>query len=313
MKLDVLVIGDLNNDLIVREIKGLPSIGREILFDDYNIVIGGSGGIFANVISQIGCSTGIISKVGDDFFGEILLKRCKKNGVKTELVKTVLGNKTGLTISLSYPGGKSQISELKLLKTMRSEEIILDKIDSLKHVHFSSYFMMDSLKKDYINLISRIKDRFKNVTISFDTNDDPEEKWDQRLLDIFKNIDILLLNDREALGISQKSNCNEALKFLSEMIKIVIIKLGKEGYLASIDGKINRGYCLNPLNKKYLDSTGAGDNFDAGFVFGFLKKLNYEKNLLFANYCGEISLEYMGGFGEKDKYKQIKQNFKSLL
>ena len=313
MNLDVLVIGDLNTDLILREIKGLPSIGKEILFDDYSIVIGGSGGIFANVISQIGCTTGIISKISDDFFGEFLIKKCIKNGVKTELLKTISGTNTGLTLSLSYPEGKSQISELKLLKNMKVEEIIFDRIDSLKHVHFTSYFMMDSLKKNYIDLISKIRERYKNVTISFDTNDDPEEKWDKRLLDIFKNIDILLLNERESLGISRKKNYSEAIKFFSKYTRIVIIKLGKEGYIANIDKEIYRGYCYNLLNKNFLDSTGAGDNFNAGFVFGFLKKINYEENLLFANYCGETSIEYMGGVGDEDKYKRIKKYFKSLL
>jgi sugar/nucleoside kinase (ribokinase family) len=313
MNLDVLVIGDLNTDIIVKGIRGFPTIGKEILFDEYDVVIGGSGGIFANVVSQIGCSTGIISKISDDFFGEFLIKKCIRNGVKTELLNTIPGASTGLTLSLSYPEGKSQISELKLLKTIKSEEIIFDKIDSLRHIHFSSYFMMDSLKKNYIDLICRIRDRFKNITISFDTNDDSEEKWDNWLLDIFKNIDILFLNEREALGISRKKDYNEALNLLCKLTKIVIIKLGKDGYVANIDGKIYKGCCYNSLNKNFLDSTGAGDNFDAGFVFGFLKKINYEKNLLFANYCGETSVEYIGGVGGEVKYKRIKKYFKSLL
>jgi len=305
MNPECLVIGDLNIDLIFNNLTGFPELGKEILSRDYNMVIGGSGGVFAAVLSKLGTRTAIISKIGKDNYGRFLLDEMQKNGVDTSRMIISESMKTGITVSLSYEKDKSQISSVNLIKSLKAGEIHLKNLDGIRHVHFSSYYMMDSLKSSYIKIIGNIKSRYKEITFSLDTNDDPDNEWGPSIYEIFKNIDILFLNKKEAIKISGEPTVQKAVDKLANYIKKVVIKLGKEGYIAKINGKYYRGHCNNTSNNNFLDGTGSGDNFDAGFVFGFLKEFDIEKTLDFANCCAEKSIEYPGGVGCDDKFVQI--------
>ena len=306
---ECLVIGDLNIDIIMCGLKVLPDLGTEILAQNYNLVVGGSGGIFSSILSSLGIRTGIISKIGNDYFGHHLIECLKKSGTYTDDIIISKDSVTGLTINLSYEQDKSQITSIETVKKLSFSEISLKKIEQIKHIHFSSYYIMQNLKKDYAQFIKKIKSLSKNITFSFDTNYDPEEKWDSEIFDILPLVDILFLNENEALNISKQTDRKRAAYKLAETVPKVIIKLGKEGQLAIIDGKEYRFRCNNTLNDNFIDGTGAGDNFDAGFIFCFLKDFPIEKTMEFANYCAEKSIEYIGGVGEESKFNDIREKY----
>jgi len=306
MNTQCLVIGDLNIDLILNRIEGFPKIDHEIIAEDYDVVIGGSGGIFTAVLSMLGIKTAIISTIGNDMFGKSLTSKLKENNASVSRLIINEKEKTGITIYLSYDSGKSQTSSVKLIKNLKFNDFTLKDLSSIEHVHFSSYYVMDSLRESYVEIIKKIKSQSKEITFSMDTNDDPSNEWKRKIYKIFDHIDILFLNKREALNISREQNIKKAISRLSRYVEKVVIKAGKEGYFAKIDGKDYRGFCQNKKNKNFLDSTGAGDNFDAAFIFGFLNNIETSKTLRFADYCAEKSVEYSGGVGNIKKFKIIK-------
>jgi sugar/nucleoside kinase (ribokinase family) len=310
MNPECLVIGDLNIDLIFNDLSGFPELGKEILSRDYDMVIGGSGGVFAAVLSKLGTQTIIISKIGSDNYGRFLLDEMNKYGADTGRMIISENMNTGVTVSLSYEKDKSQISSVNLIKSLKAEEINLKSLDNVRHVHFPAYYMMDGLKNSYVKIIESIRSTYKEITFSLDTNDDPDNEWGPSIYEIFKNIDILFLNQKEALKISGEPSIRKALDKLADYTKKVVIKLGKDGHIAKINGKNYRGHCRNTSNKNFLDGTGSGDNFDAGYIFGHLKGFGIEKTLDFANCCAEKSIEYSGGVGSEDKFVQIKSIFK---
>jgi len=310
MDLQCLVIGDLNTDIIVSNLNGYPELGKEILARNFYVNVGGSGGIFAAVLSGLGVKTSIISKIGSDFFGNFLIAEMKKYGVNTGNLIVENGKETGATVSLSYGNDKSQISKLDLIKSLKTDEISFDNFTNLRHVHFSSYYMMDNLKKGYVDTVKKIKSKFSNVTFSLDTNNDPEDKWGQEVYNVIKNIDILFLNKKEVLKISGENDIEAAIEKLSKFVDKVIVKMGREGYLAKINKKYYKGECINKLNKNFKDSTGAGDNFDAGFIYGYINNFGIEKSLKIANVVGEKSVEYFGGPGPEEKFHQLKELIK---
>jgi sugar/nucleoside kinase (ribokinase family) len=260
-----LVIGDLNIDLVLNELKGFPELGKEIVARNHFIDIGGSGGIFSAVLSELGINTYIISKISNDFLGQFLISKLKDYGINTDKLVIKESDETGITINLSYKKDKYQISSLNLVNSLNADEVMFENIEDIGHVHFSSYYMMKNLKADYVKLINDIKRNYKNVTLSLDTNDDPENKWGEEIYKILRNIDIFLVNKREALKITKESNIKDALNKLSRVIKTVVIKLGSEGYIAR-DGE--NYYGGDQLSVNFKDSTGAGDNFDSGFIYG---------------------------------------------
>jgi sugar/nucleoside kinase (ribokinase family) len=88
--------------------------------------------------------------------------------------------------------------------------------------------------------------------------------------------------------------------------------MGKEGYLAKINKKYYKGECINKLNKNFKDGTGAGDNFNAGFIYGHINSLGIEKSLKIANMVGAKSIEYSGGVGNKEKFFELKELIKKV-
>ena len=306
MSKECLVIGDLNIDLVFNDLTGFPELGKEITSGDYAMVIGGSGGLFTAILSRLGVKTSIISKIGDDFYGRFLMEELKRN--KADISRIIISetDKTGITISLSYERDKSQISSVSTLKNLKIDDICLGDMRKIKHVHFSSYYMMESLKNSYVDIIKQIKSVSNGITFSFDTNDDPGDQWGSEIYDILKFVDILFLNRKEAIRISGRTGVETAAERLSEYVPAVVIKLGIEGHFARINGKTYRGYCRNTANENFLDGTGSGDNFDAAFIFGFLNNFNVAKNLDFANFCAEKSIEYLGGVGDDTKFRYIK-------
>jgi sugar/nucleoside kinase (ribokinase family) len=310
MKRNCLVIGDLNVDLVVADIHGPLEKGSEVTARNHFLDIGGSGGVFAAVLSELGIKTYIISKISNDFLGNYLLQKLKSHGAGIDKILIEEGKNTGVTISLSYTEDKIQISSVEMIKKFNFSDIIFEGLGNIKHVHFSSYYMMDGLQDDYTKIICSIKKRYGDITFSMDTNDDPLGAWGYEIYNILPHIDIFLINKKEALMITKKENIDDALEKLSKIVKTVVIKLGIKGYIAKDNSNI---YKSDSLNAYYKDSTGAGDNFDAGFIYGFLNNMGPEKSLLIGNICGAKSVEYLGGAGTKEKFDKINSLIKKTI
>ena len=157
---ECIVIGDLNIDLIFKSISGFPAFGKEIHSGDYDMVIGGSGGNFAAILSKLGIRTAIISKIGRDNFGSFLLDEMREFGADVSRLIIDDDKKTGITVSLSYEKDKSQVSSVGTLKSLKAGEVSLEKFEKVRHVHFSSYFMMDGLKTGYADIVKRLKSKY---------------------------------------------------------------------------------------------------------------------------------------------------------
>ncbi len=305
-----LVIGDLNVDIIVADLNRPPEKGSEVIAKNHLLDIGGSGGIFSIVLSELGIKTHIISKIGNDTFGDFLIKRLGGHGVEVDKILIRENKNTGVTISLTYAEDKMQISSVEMVKKFNISDIVFEGFENIAHVHFSSYYMMDGLQNDYIRIISTIKKKYSNITFSMDTNDDPSGEWDDKIYETLPHIDVFLINKKEALKITKKNNIDDALEKLSKIVKTIVIKLGEDGYIAKHDGNLYSG---GSLNVDFKDSTGAGDNFDAGFIYGFLNNMEPGKSLQIGNICGAKSVEYLGGSGTKEKFNKIHTLIKKIM
>jgi sugar/nucleoside kinase (ribokinase family) len=129
------------------------------------------------------------------------------------------------------------------------------------------------------------------LTTSLDANYDPSEKWigfDELLL----ATDIFLANKTEALSITRSHDVESAAKQLADRSKLVAIKLGADG--AALQTK-DRTIFVPSIPVKIVDTIGAGDAFDAGFLYGYLNHWDLEKSLQLAAVCGALSTQASGG------------------
>jgi sugar/nucleoside kinase (ribokinase family) len=116
--------------------------------------------------------------------------------------------------------------------------------------------------------------------------DDPEVKSALQLVDVFSP------NAEEALALTGASSVEAALAELAALSPLVVIKLGKEGAIAQQGSRIVR---VPGIRVNAIDTTGAGDNFDCGFVYAQIRGYSLEDSLRCGNICGGLSTESHGG------------------
>jgi sugar/nucleoside kinase (ribokinase family) len=290
----ILVIGELNVDLIMSGLPSLPVLGKELLCHDFQLVLGGSSSICACWMAGIGAESGsqvdLWSKVGRDPYGDFLIEALQARGVGTEGVIRDPAIRTGATISLTYPHDRAMMTFLGTIAELQLSDIDLDKLSSYDHLHSASIFLQHRLRPDLAALFEVAKNA--GLTTSLDSGWDPDDEW-QGVLDILTHVDFFLPNETEAVHLSGEDTVERAARVLSHAAKTVIVKLGAEGALAQSGEDTWRvpGFPIAPV-----DTTGAGDSFNAGFVCAHvIHGRSIPDAMRFANACGAIAVTTIGG------------------
>lgn len=289
-KFDVSIVGELNLDIIL---SGLPEnlqLDREHLASDLKVTLGSSSAIFAHNLALLGNQVGFSSAVGSDSFAETCLQRLGESGVVISGVRRVPDRQTGLTVILPQRAGRYILTYPGTMSEMRYEDLDLDYVCRAKHFHLSSYFLQRALRPRMAELFQQAKQ--VGLTTSLDTNDDPDDEWTEDLLAVLKYVDVLLPNEHEACKISRTRDARSAANWLSSRVPLVVIKCGPQGALAQRGSDI---FEVDAQAGDVVDTVGAGDSFDAGFIHQYIRGANIEDCLKFGNVAGALSVTRAGG------------------
>ncbi len=288
---DVTVAGELNLDLILY---GLPAVlmrDREHLADKLVLTLGSSSAIFAHNLSALGNKVGFISRVGGDPLGQIAIDRLAERGVDLSKLRRLSGPvSTGLSVILTSGSSRSILTYPGTMHEMCFQDLDLDYLSDSKHFHLSSFFLHKALRPQIPELFRRMKQN--GLTTSLDTNGDPEGRWADELWETLKYVDVFLPNDFEAREIARTENLETAIATLGERVPLVAVKMGAKGAVALRGGK---GVQVPSIKLEVVDSVGAGDSFDAGFLHQYLAGASLETCLSFGNLCGAFSTTCSGG------------------
>lgn len=288
---DILVIGELNVDLILSGQDVTPAFGQaEKLVDDATLATGSSSAIFACGASRLGLRVAFVGKVGDDEFGRFMLRSLQEHGVDTTHVIVDPHVKTGLTVHLSRPHDRAMLTYLGSIAAFRAKEIERQLFRRARHVHMSSFFLQSGVRHAAGDLFAAA--HAAHATVSLDPGWDPAEAWNGPLRQALTQIDVFLPNEQEALNITQADNTQQAEEALASQIPVVAIKLGQAGATAR-RGKQKaacNGFPVTPV-----DTTGAGDSFNAGFLYAFLNEHDLETCLRWGCACGALATLQVGG------------------
>ena len=288
---DVIVVGELNVDLILNQIESFPGTGKEKLADEMSFTLGSSSAIFASNLSTLGMKVSFIAKIGNDVFGRFCKEQLEVKGVDTSMLIVSDDLKTGATIVLNFGEDRAMITYQGAMKDLGISDITKEMLGMAKHLHFSSYFLQPGFKNELDNLFKMAKET--GLTTSLDVQWDPAEQWDFDFKKILPYVDIFLPNESELLNLTGKDSIDTALKAIEGYGKFILIKKGKQGSLLSYNNKIVNGKSF--LNDKVVDAIGAGDSFNAGFIFKFIQGFPPEDCQTFANLIGAISTTGPGG------------------
>lgn len=290
-QLDVLAIGDINIDLVFTGLTKLPVSGREVMAENCYITIGGSTGNCAVNLKFLGLNVAMLTQVGKDYYGELIVHDLKKYGVDTSLVMMNDHLKTGITVSLNTKTDRAMTTYLGTIDTLSNEALDVSILKQARHIHVGSYFLQKKLRP-YLYKIFSLANSL-GITTSLDTGWDDSSDWDYGIREVLQYCDLFLPNESEACSISGKAARIEAAKYLAEFAKTVVVKCGPDGAIAVRGQDVTASSAYNLYEP--IDYTGSGDAFNAGFIYAFLNGYNLEMCLKYGNVCGAICISKIGG------------------
>ena len=296
---DVLVIGELNVDLLLYG-DVTPVFGQvEKLVDDAVMTVGSSSAIFACQAARLGLRVGFVGKVGVDPFGEFMINRLRQAGIDTSAIVEDSTLKTGLTVHLVRGTDRAMLTNVGAIPELRPEDVDGTLLETTRHFHLGCYFLQEGIQPGLAGLFAQA--RAAGATTSLDPGWDPAENWDSDLRQALRETDIFMPNEQEILRIAGRETVEEAMNEFAE-IPTVVVKRGAAGASGRRHGKTAS---CEPPPVEPVDTTGAGDSFDAGFLFRLLEGRDLEHALYSGCLCGALSTTGTGGVEAQPDLQQL--------
>ena len=283
---DITVLGTIVFDIFIPHIKKFPRSGQAIDVASFPIFTGGCGANTAMTLAKLGINVLLIGSVGNDLFGKYILDYLNENKIDTSLV--YVSNKEPTSSSILFIDKKNERSYFHSIgasKDIRFPSKELKTIFDSKIFHIGGVNLLPSIDGEPLLKILK-KFKLKNVITSIDLAWDTKNRWMKNLKNSLPYIDILMGNQDEIKALTKEKKLKNSLKKLHDQgVKIIVVKLGVKGSLVSKDFYLEE---IPPFKVKSRDSTGAGDSFAGGFLYGILKGKSLYESALIGNYLGAI-------------------------
>jgi|SRR5579884_3183616 len=286
---DVVVVGDFFIDIIMSGFYQLPRLGEEGFAKTMRMEIGGGAAITACGLARLGVNVAVLGVVGHED-GVWIVKKLMAAGVNASALEMHHGEPSGTTVSVSTPqdrafftyyGANEQLPQLMKEKDAR------ELMSNARHVHFACA-PDPELDRGMFQELHR-----HGCHTSIDVG--WHELWltDPRSEEMLRAADVFFPNEIEAgLMTGRADPCEMARILVDRGVKHLALKLGAKGALLDWEGRITR---CPPYPVQAIDTTGAGDCFDAGFIYGWLQNRAPEDCLQIAAVCGALSTRGLGG------------------
>lgn len=288
---DVILAGEINLDLILYGLPERLPLDRELLASGFRMTLGSSSAILAHNLSVLGLRTGFVTRVGGDELGRMALERLAESGADlSRIIRDGNGSSTGVTVLLHHGGARRILTYPGVMFEMTCGDLDVEYLATARHFHLSSLFLQRGLHAGLPDLLRTLKRR--GLTLSLDTNDDPEDRWDGVLDALLPLVDLLLPNEDEALRMTGCSTAEAAVDALCRRVPMVAMKRGARG--ATI-GRGSERFSAPAAPVAPVDTIGAGDSFNAGFLAAWLRGADAETCGRAGNIAGALSTLRPGG------------------
>ncbi|MCW4046448.1 MAG: carbohydrate kinase family protein [Candidatus Bathyarchaeota archaeon] len=285
---DVVGFGALNVDKLFR-VNRLAKAEEESFIEDTAEACGGSAANTAVGLARLGCKVGFIGKVGCDREGDLLINDFVKEGVDTAGIIRAASGKSGSVLGfVDKKGARALYIDPGVNSTIASDEVNSRYVARAQFLHLTS-FVGDTSFQTQKKLLDTIPD---SVKVSFDPGALYARKGYAALEPILKKTYLLMPNAIELELLTGKLDyCQGADLMVGRGCKLVAVKLGKDGCYVT-DGR--ERHLIEPFKVKVVDTTGAGDAFCAGFLYGLIKGKGLAECGRLGNFVASRSAMAMG-------------------
>ncbi|MGO4211539.1 carbohydrate kinase family protein [Terriglobus sp. 2YAB30_2] len=288
---DVGIAGELNLDLILYGLPQTMQTERELLASDFSMTLGSSSAIVAHNLAALGMQVSFQSVIGDDDLGTAAERYLADRGVDVTGVKKLPGRKTGVTVLLPHDGERHILTYLGTIADLALADVDVSHLCSARHFHLSSLYLQSKLHAGLPAFLAGLKRN--GMTISLDPNDDPADVWGSPLMEVLPFVDIFMPNASELCRMTKSEDVTGALEQIQPHVATIVLKRGSLGALVVTEGT---SYESAPVKlAKIVDTVGAGDSFNAGFLAAFLSGRDVATAARCGNLSGALSTQGRGG------------------
>lgn len=291
---DILIPGSYFCDVVFTGLPSLPLLGQELYSTGLDIVLGGTlNSVVA--LHRLGVRVGWVAALGNDFFSQYVDGKLSAEGLATPLLRRLDAPLRRVTVSLSYPADRAFITytdgdfdEMALTEDACAHA-------QFRHLHFPGL----DVSERALALVDACHAR--GATVSMDCQHREEHLDSPLVREMLSRVDVFLPNVTETQRLTGAAD-DAAIHALSRWVRYLVVKAGANGAMAYVDGE--RYHCP-ALPVTPLDTTGAGDVFNAGFLAAFLQNLPPADCLRWGNFCGGRSTQGVGGLSTAPTRREL--------
>ncbi|CAH0120148.1 MULTISPECIES: carbohydrate kinase family protein [unclassified Paenibacillus] len=301
---NIFVLGELNVDLIMTGEDVMPEWNKEKLLSGFSMVLGSSSAITACGLAGLGQQVYFVSVVGDDHYGRFCLEALEKMKVDTRYVVVDPNRQTGVTLSLSTEQDRALLTYMGAISELSPEHLPQEMYEQADHIHFGSYYLQRTMRDHWSDVFREAVQR--GISTSFDTGWDIDEQWHRdQINELLPWTTLFIPSEVELNRIYGAERPEQALEQLPEGNGAAAVKRGAAGALY----RAPSGECIQmpAFNVVPIDTTGAGDSFNAGFIYSYLNGDSPERCLQFASACGALATQRIGGASSVPSVADVEQ------
>jgi sugar/nucleoside kinase (ribokinase family) len=296
----VLFVGEINVDVMMGGMETPPIVDREVPCKTYEVVMGGSTMISACTYSMLGGDTYFAGLAGNDDYGEYMLRGMHEFRLNTDRVQRSTKVRTGVTVNMISGNTRTQATYPGTIEEYDGAGLEEASLAGLNHIHFAGVYLETNLQHRIRCVLETA--RRLGMTSSLDPQWDSSERW-EHMDEWLPLVTYLFVNSDEAASITKEAEPEAALRALAGRTAMPLVKLGRDGALVLSGGEPVqvRGKTVTPV-----DTTGAGDTFDSGFLYATLeKKMPVVEAVRFANAAAARSCLFVGGTSARSSYQDV--------
>jgi len=266
----------------------MPCLGEELYASDLKFELGGSA-IVAAGLKKLGLKVGLLADLGNDPFSQLLWSMLEQLGLERSLIRRFEIPLKQVTVALSFPKDRAFITCFQHPDKPPDIQSILNEFPT-KHIHICGF--KPALDSPQLTQVAHNL----GTSVSFDPGWDQTILRDPKLRNSIRDVDLFMPSKVELCHITSEPDLNQAaFQLLDEMLNgTLIVKDGINGSCGFIK-KNNQKIHVPAIPVKTIETTGAGDSFDAGFLFAYLQGESIERCMQYGVICGGLSTTEIGG------------------
>ncbi len=297
----IVVLGELNPDLILSNSTSFPQPGKEVVVEDCTLTLGSASAICAMALARLGNEVRFVSQVGADLYGDFCLNLLHQAGIDITHVEQTSTVKTGITVSVSSTHDRALITYPGTLNTFEAAQVTTELFERFEHLHMSSYFLQPRLRPRVAGLLRMASGA--GLTTSLDPGFDPSQTWGSDLRETLREVDVFFPNEVELAALTGEADVERAVRGLANGRTLTVAKLGAAGAFTLFDDCALR---QTAFAVAAVDTTGAGDTFNAGFLEAWLRETPLPECLRWGAACGALST-LAPGIGSQPDWRQARE------